>query len=196
MNLTMEREDKMSMSSRPVVTAAFALLAAALPAARASAIDGRAPVAHAGTPASTAPPADEVVVLELAARGTQNYECRPKKDAPGQYEWVFLAPEADLFDGSGKKVGTHYAGPTWESTQDGSKVVGAAKAHADSPEADAIPWLLLAVKEPPAEGTFAGITNVQRAETHGGKAPAGGCQPGETRKVPYRAAYRFSRPRS
>ena len=39
------------------------------------------------------------------------------------------------------------------------------------PEADAVPWLLLAVKEPAGKGTFARITSVQRAETHGGKPP-------------------------
>jgi hypothetical protein len=184
------------MSRRLGVAAAFGLFAAALPAARATAAETRASTAPVDMPAALALAPDEVVVLKLSAKGTQNYECRSKQDAPEQYEWVFLAPEADLFDGSGKKVGKHYAGPTWESTTDGSKVVGAVKARADSPEAQAIPWLLLAVKEAPGKGTFARITSVQRAETHGGKPPAGGCQRGDTRKVPYSAVYYFSRPRS
>ncbi|HEX9398625.1 MAG TPA: DUF3455 domain-containing protein [Anaeromyxobacter sp.] len=184
------------MSLRRGVAAAFGLFAAALPAERATAAETRASTAHVDMPAALALPPDEAVVLELSAKGTQNYECRSKQDAPEQYEWVFVAPEADLFDGRGKKIGKHYAGPTWESTTDGSKVVGAVKARAESPEADAIPWLLLVVKEPPGTGTFARITSVQRAETHGGKPPAGGCQRGEARKVPYRAVYYFSRPRS
>jgi len=184
------------MSSRLPVAAALGFLAAALPAERATAVEKRASIAQGDMPAALALSPNEVVVLKLSAKGSQNYECRSKQDAPGQYEWVLLAPEADLFDEGGKKVGKHYAGPTWESTKDGSKVVGAVKARADSPEADAIPWLLLAVKEAAGKGTFAGITSVQRAETHGGKPPAGGCQPGETRKVPYSAVYYFSRPRS
>jgi hypothetical protein len=183
-------------SSHLAVAAALGFLAAALPAARATAAEPRASVAQKDMPAALALSPDEVVVLKLSAKGTQNYECRAKQDAPGQNEWALVAPEADLFDESGKKIGKHYAGPTWESTEDGSKVVGAVKARADSPEADAIPWLLLAAKEAPGKGTFARITSVQRAETHGGKPPAGSCQAGETRKVPYTAVYYFSRPKS
>jgi hypothetical protein len=184
------------MSSRLAVAAALCLLAATLPGERANAAETRASTAQTDMPAALALSPDEVVVLKLFAKGTQNYECRSKQDAPGQHEWALVAPEADLFDGTGKKIGKHYAGPTWESTEDGSKVVGAVKARADSPEPDAIPWLLLAAKEAAGKGTFARITSVQRAETHGGKPPAGGCQPGETRKVPYSAVYYFSRPKS
>ena len=183
------------MSSRLHVAAALGFLAAALSAERATAAETRASIAQGDMPAALALSPDEVVALKLFAKGTQNYECRAKQGAPDQYEWVLLAPEADLFDASGNRVGKHYAGPTWENTKDGSKVVGAVKARADSPEADAIPWLLLAVKEPAGQGTFARITSVQRAETHGGKPPAGSCQPGETRKVPYRAVYYFARPK-
>jgi hypothetical protein len=145
-------------------------------------------------PAALALPAGERPALELQARGTQNYECRPKQDAPEQYEWAFVAPEADLLDGTGKRVGKHYAGPTWESVDDGSKVVGKVKAKADAPDPDAIPWLLLVATETSGQGMFAGVKSIQRTDTQGGKAPAGACQPGgEALKVPYRAVYRFSR---
>jgi hypothetical protein len=184
------------MSSRLHVAAALGFLAAALPAERSTAAETRASIAQGDMPAALALSPAEVVALKLFAKGTQNYECRSKQDAPEQYEWVLLAPEADLFDASGNRVGKHYAGPTWESTKDGSKVVGTVKARADSPEADAVPWLLLAVKEPAGKGTFARITSVQRAETHGGKPPSGPCQPGEMRKVPYSAVYYFARPKS
>jgi hypothetical protein len=184
------------MSSRLRVAAALGLLAAALSAGRATAADTRASTRQGDMPAALALPPDEVVALTLTAKGTQNYECRTKQGAQEQYEWVLLAPEAELFDDGGKKVGKHYAGPTWESTKDGSKVVGEVKARADSPEPDAIPWLLLAVKEPAKQGAFARVTTVQRAETHGGKAPAGPCKPGETRKVPYSAVYLFARPKA
>src|SRR5712692_2523196 len=74
-------------------------------------------------------PGDNVERLNLAAKGTQNYTCQEKA---GKFEWVFTAPEAELFDGSGSKVGTHFAGPTWQ-LEDGSKVVGAVKEKAPSP---------------------------------------------------------------
>ena len=64
-------------------------------------------------------PATEKLLLTVSAKGVQIYECHAKKDSPGQFEWALKAPEADLFDASGKKIGTHYVGPTWEST-DGS----------------------------------------------------------------------------
>jgi hypothetical protein len=54
-----------------------------------------------------------------------------------------LLPRPDLFDAGGKKIGRHYAGPHWESS-DGSKVAGTLKERADAPQTDSIPWLLLA----------------------------------------------------
>ena len=153
-----------------------------------------APSPSAGTEASAvALPADEETALRLDARGTQNYQCRAKRDAPGEHEWVLVAPEADLFDSTGKKVGKHYAGPTWESTEDGSKVAATVKARADSSEADAIPWLLLTVTQTTGDGVMAGVKSVQRTDTHGGKAPPGACSVDETLKVPYTAVYWFSR---
>ena len=82
-------------------------------------------------------PANESLAQVVPAKGVQIYECRDAK-------WVFVAPEADLFDRYGRKIGTHYAGPVWEAA-DGSKVLGAVKARADAPQAGAIPWLLLSV---------------------------------------------------
>ena len=83
-------------------------------------------------------PANESLSMIVPAKGDQIYECREAK-------WVFVAPEADLFDGAGKKIGKHYAGPHWEAA-DGSRIVGAVKERADAPAAGAIPWLLLSAK--------------------------------------------------
>src|SRR5206468_420762 len=90
-------------------------------------------------------PATEVLSLETEATGVQIYECNAGKDVPTRFEWVFKAPEADLFDRAGNKIGKHYAGPTWESN-DGSKVVGEVKAQNAGPDSGAIPWLLLNAK--------------------------------------------------
>ena len=82
-------------------------------------------------PDSLKPAADESLALVVPAKGDQIYECRGGK-------WAFLAPEAELFDRAGKKIGRHYAGPHWESL-DGSRIVGAVKARADAPRRETSP---------------------------------------------------------
>ena len=129
-------------------------------------------------------PANESLSMIVPAKGDQIYECREAK-------WVFVAPEADLFDGAGKKIGKHYAGPHWEAA-DGSRIVGAVKERADAPAAGAIPWLLLSAKSVGPEGAFSKVTSIQRVATKGGVAPAGNCsQAGAKARVPYTADYYF-----
>jgi hypothetical protein len=138
-------------------------------------------------------PATQTLSLETRATGVQIYDCKPSKDDPTRFEWVFRAPEAELFDAAGKKIGKHYAGPTWESN-DGSKVVGEAKARDDGPDVNAIPWLLLSAKSTSGVGVLGQTASVQRLQTVGGKAPAGGCSQapgGNEARVPYSATYYF-----
>ena len=142
-------------------------------------------------------PADQVLAFELQAKGVQIYECRAAKDDPHRFEWAFKAPQADLFDGTGKQVGTHYGGPTWEGG-DGSKVLGTVLAKAESPASGAIPWLLLAARSNSGAGVFSQVKSVQRLDTVGGAAPAvaSAAQVGQELRVPYTASYAFyvSRP--
>src|SRR6266851_6804364 len=138
-------------------------------------------------------PAGQTLSLVSPATGVQIYECGATKTEPARFEWVFKAPEADLFDLSGKKIGKHYAGPTWESN-DGSKVVGEVKARDDGPDANAIPWLLLSAKSTAGTGPLGRTASIQRVQTVGGKAPADGCsqaQAGKEARVPYEARYYF-----
>lgn len=129
-------------------------------------------------------PANESLSMIVPAKGDQIYECREAK-------WVFVAPEAELFDRAGKKIGRHYAGPHWESA-DGSRIVGAVKERADAPAAGAIPWLLLSARSVGPEGAFSKVTSIQRVATQGGVAPAGDCaQAGAKARVPYTADYYF-----
>src|SRR5258706_11452777 len=118
------------------------------------------------------PGASESLAMIVPAKGVQIYECRAAK--AGGYEWAFVAPEADLFDARGNKIGKHYGGPHWEAA-DGSKVLGAVKERADAPQADAIPWLLLSATSVGPAGTFSKVTSIQRVSTVGGVAPATGC---------------------
>jgi Protein of unknown function (DUF3455) len=144
-------------------------------------------------PDNLKPRANESLAMIASAKGVQIYECRAKQGQAGAYEWAFVAPEADLFDASGKKIGRHYAGPHWEAT-DGSKVAGTVKESAAAPRADAIPWLLLAAKSVGPEGSFSKMTSVQRLNTAGGAAPKTPCSQstvGTTSRVPYTADYYF-----
>lgn len=151
----------------------------------------------AGVPDALRTSSNEVLSLQSKATGVQIYACKASKDDPRKYEWIFVAPEAELLDLSGKRIGKHYGGPTWEA-DDGSKVVGEVVARDDGPDANAIPWLLLRAKANSGSGVFAGTTSIQRLDTRGGKAPAGACaaqQAGNEARVPYTAAYYFFRPK-
>jgi hypothetical protein len=150
-----------------------------------------APLAMPSVPDPIRPSEGEVLVAKAAAKGTQIYECQGG-DA-GAYAWKLLGPEADLADDSGKAIGRHYAGPTWEST-DGSKVVAEVKARSDAPGGQSIPWLLLKAKTTSGTGVFSKVTSVQRVDTFGGVAPSTGCEAqhaGARESVPYRANYYF-----
>jgi len=145
-----------------------------------------------GIPDKLRPAANEGLAMILPAGGVQIYECRMTKDSAG-YEWAFVAPEADLYDLHGAKVGSHYAGPHWESG-DGSRVVGTTRERADAPEANAIPWLLLSAKSVGKEGSLSKVTSVLRLHTVGGVAPKDGCSKataGSQARVSYTADYYF-----
>jgi Protein of unknown function (DUF3455) len=129
----------------------------------------------------------------LAARGVQIYECRATGDLYAPPQWTLVAPEAELFDADGKRVGRHFAGPRWEA-DDGSRIVGSAKARVDAPQSDAIAWLLLSATSEGGPGRFSGVKQVQRIHTVGGTAPTTACSlptPGAPVRVPYSADYVF-----
>ena len=143
--------------------------------------DNRAP----DVPASLAVPDGNKVAFHAYAVGVQIYRWSGTA-------WVFVAPEAVLYDADGDVVGIHYAGPTWESNS-GSKVVGA-RVAGGSVDATAIPWLLLRAVTAEGPGIFHRVTFIQRVNTTGGKAPAApGTVVGEEANVPYTAEYFFYR---
>lgn len=151
--------------------------------------------AAAPVPPQLAVPAGRQLTLTARASGVQIYECRATPDAPTDFRWAFKAPDATLFDDGGKPIGKHYAGPTWEGN-DGGKVVGSVVAQAASPDAGAVAWLLLAAREHSGGGAIGTARDVQRLDTAGGKAPAGGCSAataGALARVPYTAVYKFYR---
>lgn len=156
-------------------------------------------MAHRGEatiPSNLAVPSGHVLLLQAQARGVQIYVCQEKSDSPGVFEWVFRAPEAELLNSRGEHIGRHFAGPTWEGN-DGSQVVGAARATANGLSPDAIPWLLLEARSNQGTGVFSTVSFIQRLDTMGGRAPAGGCDDafaGQELRVDYTATYAFYYP--
>lgn len=146
-----------------------------------------------GIPAALSVPAGQVLAVSARGAGVQIYQCSAAKDDAKRLSWTLKGPEATLNDASGKMLGKHYAGPTWEAS-DGSKVIGEVIAHEDGADSSAIPWLLLRAKSSSGPGIFSAILSIQRLHTVGGKAPVSGCDPtqaGKEIRVPYSADYRF-----
>jgi hypothetical protein len=117
-------------------------------------------------------PSGTEVVLVAHASGSQIYTCQAGTD--GKFGWTLKAPQAELRDRNDQVIGEHTAGPTWK-LKDGSAVTGKAAARADSPDANSIPWLLVNVVSHSGKGLLDSVTTIQRVNTHGGKAPADGC---------------------
>lgn len=144
--------------------------------------------AHAADPLVPSPQGAPLL-LEAAADGVQVYVC----EAKGQgFEWAFKAPEATLFDKQGLQIGTHFAGPTWKTSD--AAVVGEVAARADAPASGAIPWLLLRAKSHEGTGVLSTVAFIRRADTKGGAAPTAGCDAahrGEQARIRYSALYQF-----
>jgi hypothetical protein len=148
----------------------------------------------AGAQDHTLPPDPSVTPLPpVTGRGVQIYHCQQQQGMPPA--WVFAAPEATLYAGS-ETVGAHSAGPVWR-WKDGSAVVGHLLVSQSAPEHGSIPWLLLAASpavDSAPTGMLAHVTYVRRSDTHGGVAPATGCDArhiGAIARVPYAASYTF-----
>jgi hypothetical protein len=149
----------------------------------------------AAVPENLRVPDGQTILLRMAARGAQVYTCKAKNAEPAAYEWVLKAPDAELFDQRGAKVGRHYAGPTWESA-DGSRVVGEVMER--SPVQGAIPLLLLRAKSNEGAGALGSVKYIQRLDTASGVAPPVGCdaeRAGTEARVEYSANYDFYGPK-
>jgi uncharacterized protein DUF3455 len=139
---------------------------------------------------SLEPPAEQKPILTVKGDGVQIYAC---KDASGGAQWTLVAPDAKLLDASGKVVGTHGAGPFWKSV-DGSLVKGQVVAKNNAPGAGDVAWLLLKASAHEGDGVMSKVEYIRRTETHGGAAPATGCDPQHLNvalRAPYTATYTF-----
>ena len=130
--------------------------------------------------------------------GVQKYKARVKAGTdPVAYEWVFVAPGADLYDYTNAKVGTHGAGPFWEVSPFDSVFAQhfTPAKTAPSPDSESIDWLLLMPKAGTTPtGIFADVDYIQRIATKGGKAPlTAPTSLTDTVNVKYKTVYRFTR---
>jgi len=183
----------MKNNPRPYWFAAIlcsAILLISITSCQSSQHDPNASTKHATHAAPQAPDdlkVDGPVVATVHATGFQIYTCQAG-DA-GKLSWKLKAPEA-TFSGSGIQ-GTHFAGPTWKSSTDGSAVKGRKlREHPSVP--GAVPLLLIEATEHEGTGKLQQVTYIQRLNTTGGVAPAtGNAKSGDEVKVPYTADYVF-----
>jgi hypothetical protein len=175
------------MRRRPFLLGLLALLGTTLVAAVAVPAGAGAGPKPPEVPEAIQVPAGQQVVLDVAGKGVQIYDCNPTTLA-----WTFREPAAVLYGRGHHPVGIHFRGPTFESF-DGSSVTGTLVASVAAPESGAIPWLLLKAASNQGDGVLADVDYVQRIETQGGVAPTGACDPAADRTVavPYRARYVF-----
>lgn len=146
-------------------------------------------------PGAVQVPAGHKVAMETVGIGQITYECRAKADPAGGYEWVFVGPDAKLWDRNGREVGRYYGPPaTWESP-DGSKVTATQLAVAPA-AAGSIPYQLVKANPATGSGRMSGTSYIQRVATRGGVAPAAACTAsslGARQNVDYQADYIFYR---
>jgi hypothetical protein len=147
----------------------------------------------ASIPDNIRPSSKEKLTLTLIGKGMQIYQCEATEDNSAEFEWVLQAPDANLFDHLGNKVGTHYDGPVWESN-DGSKVWGKIKAKTDAEKPNSVSLLLLSAEKTEGNGVFSTVTSIQRIDTVGGTPPTKNCSNtavGQEIRIPYTATYSF-----
>jgi hypothetical protein len=143
--------------------------------------------AVSGVPDKLQPPEGQQLVLRASASGVQIYECRT--DAAGASTWAFKEPAAQL-----RRNIIHYRGPNWQSTHDGSRVMGRVVTSVPNEDPDEnIPDLLLEAVDNSGDGVLGSIDFVQRLRSTGGVGPTGSCNPSADDEVavPYSSVYRF-----
>ena len=148
---------------------------------------------QSGLPDAVKVPTGNKVAMESVGVGEITYECREKQGAAGQFEWVFVGPDAVLNDRAGKATRQYYGPPaTWES-KDSSKLTGAQVAVAPAGNGN-IPLQLVKANPAVGQGAMSTVTYIQRVATQGGAAPATACAgdtKGRKEVVKYQAEYIF-----
>ena len=140
---------------------------------------------------SIAAPEGNTLAFHAYAKGVQIYKWNLLTQT-----WDPVAPRASLFaeENYFGEIGSHYAGPTWES-KSGSKVEARrVQGTGCTPDPTAVAWLLLSKFRTEGAGIFSKVTFIQRVNTTGGLPPATpGAFDGELNESPYTSEYYFYR---
>jgi hypothetical protein len=170
--------------------------------------NGNSPAAHIAAsenldmPAAIAVPENlphgNTRVATFYAVGVQKYKARIKTGSdPVTYEWLLVAPDAELYDVTNARVGTHGAGPFWSTLPSDSIFAQhfSPARTSPSPDPESVDWLLLMPKTGTTPtGIFAEVDYIQRIATKGGKAPlTPPTNINETVDVKYKTVYRFTK---
>ena len=155
---------------------------------------------------------DYKLFLKVHADGTQNYICATNQPTASGLDWLFIGPQATLFNDSLQQIGTHFQSrnpiknnaiqATWQHSGDTSAVWATRRDGSMDPAyvaPGAIEWLLLDVSGqqlgPTTGNKLTPSLLIQRINTVGGVKPASAeCTPAtlNTRKlVSYEADYYF-----
>jgi hypothetical protein len=137
---------------------------------------------------------DEEPSFVLSGSGVNIYECRAG-GANGEYVWAYVAPDATYYEGS-RSAARSTSPNLVESLGDRSSVSGVLRSA--QPAGRNLPWTLMRARPLGDSGLFANVTSIQRVNTNGGLAPAGGCNGdtvGNESRVAYSADYYFYRRR-
>ncbi|GIJ48896.1 hypothetical protein Val02_57820 [Virgisporangium aliadipatigenens] len=128
---------------------------------------------------------EKILFTARVVDGVQTYTC-----SGGKYGGASV-PEADLVGPRGLEI-HHFAGPSWQSEEDGSLVT--AKKVDERAVAGTIPELLLEVTSHSGapNGIMAKVKHIQRLKTSGGTPDlTDECTDGDTDDRDYRATYVF-----
>ena len=169
---------------------AFAITLFAAAAAPALAAIGEPP----GIPPRLREGAGEELAFMLSANGVNVYQCKATIANPDLYAWYFIAPDATLYDGS-HEVARMVSPNLMEALSDYTSVSGFVNG-AQSAGPGNLPWMSARATANGDSGLFAGVTSYQRVNTHGGAAPASGCNAdnvGEEARVAFDADFYFYR---
>ena len=190
----MKTHPAMSLGAAAAAVAVLSLSACgSMGSGQMSQMSQMAPFSQASLPDAVKVPAGHAVAMETVGAGDITYECRA--NMAGQFEWVFVGPDAKLMDRKGAQIGRYFGPPaTWEN-KDGSKVTGAQLAVSPAPPGS-IPLQLVKANPASGAGAMQGVTYIQRVATQGGVAPASACtasSQGQKQIVKYQADYIFWR---
>jgi hypothetical protein len=135
------------------------------------------------------PPPGLALLVKAQARGVQIYECH--RTGPGTFAWLWMGPEATLYNEHGAYLGTHFSDAAarlaWQ-WGDSSQLV--APRPAQAAQADAWYGRVSA----PAQGLLSQVRTVHQQVTQGSRLRDTACSAdaaGRELRLPFEAWFRF-----